>query len=77
MVPFIAAHADRPGLAEQQSVHLDSRDRLGARESGLIVLTALAVASSSSKVWGTGRFLATRASLLMNKVTASEVIGKA
>ena len=42
-----------------------------------LVLTALAVTSNSSKVWGIGRFLATRASRLMNKVTASEVIGKA
>ena len=42
-----------------------------------LVLTALAVASSSSKVWGTGRFLAASASLLMNTVIASEVIGKA
>ena len=42
-----------------------------------LVLTALAVTSSSSKVWGTGRFLAASASPLMNKVTASDVIGMA
>lgn len=42
-----------------------------------LVLTDLAMASNSSKVWGTDRFLAASASLLMNKVTASEVIGNA
>ena len=41
------------------------------------VFTAFAVTSSSSKVRGTGRFLAASASPLMNKVTASEVIGMA
>ena len=42
-----------------------------------LALTALAVASNSSNVWGTGWPLAASASLLMNKVIASEVIGKA
>ena len=42
-----------------------------------LVLTALAVTSSSSKVRGTGRSLAASASLLMNRVIASEVIGTA
>jgi hypothetical protein len=42
-----------------------------------LVLTALATANSSSKVWGTDWFLAASASLLMKRVTASEVIGKA
>ena len=38
LIPFIAVHADRPGLAEQAPVHVDGRDRLGTRESGLVVL---------------------------------------
>ena len=42
-----------------------------------LVLIALAVTSNSSKVRGTCRFLAASASPLMNKVTASDVIGMA
>ena len=42
-----------------------------------LVLTALAVTSSSSKVWGSGWSLAASASLLMKSVIASEVIGTA
>src|SRR5258705_57768 len=37
VVALVPAHAERPGLAEQLSVHLDGRDCLGASEYGVVV----------------------------------------
>ena len=52
VVPFIAADAGRPGLAEQLSVHRDGRYRLGARESGLVILYSDGLTTS----WTLGRY---------------------